>query len=145
MMSQVVEPPNDEDVDRIAKHLIYAETIVREITGSDLSGGLADLAMLQRVLDSGQIEAEATYALQSLGMALGKVFVNNNNEYDWWMVEDEYGRDPAVRLKETSLLLFPQTMISKRVEDGEEVNVPELYAGLIERLAEIRDENPEYA
>jgi hypothetical protein len=61
--------------------------------------------------------------------------------YDWWMVEDEYGRDPAIRYKETTLLVFPQTMISKRVEDGVPVDVQDMYNGLCERLEEIRVEN----
>jgi hypothetical protein len=56
------------------------------------------------------------------------------------MVEDEYGRDPAIRYKETSLLVFPMTMISKRVEDGEELNVIELFDGLAKQLAELIDE-----
>lgn len=49
------------------------------------------------------------------------------------MVEDEYGRDPAIRYKRSSLLAFPRTMLSKRVEDGESVNVVELYDGLTRR------------
>lgn len=53
------------------------------------------------------------------------------------MVEDEYGRDPAIRYKRSSLLAFPRTMLSKRVEDGESVNVVELYDGLTRRLTEL--------
>jgi len=30
------------------------------------------------------------------------------------MVEDEHGRDPAVRIPKTTIILFPMTMISKR-------------------------------
>ena len=56
------------------------------------------------------------------------------------MVEDEYGRDPAIRYKESSLLVFPMTMISKRVEDGEELNVLELFDGLAKQLAELIEE-----
>jgi hypothetical protein len=43
------------------------------------------------------------------------------------MVEDEYGRDPAVRLPNTTIILFPMTMISKRIERGEKMDVFELY------------------
>ena len=50
------------------------------------------------------------------------------------MVEDEFGRDPAIRYKETTLLLFPLTMISKRIEDGELVNVMAIYEGLEEHV-----------
>jgi len=43
-----------------------------------------------------------------------------------------------VRYKQTTLLAFPQTMISKRIEDGEDVNVSELFSGLRERLETLR-------
>lgn len=140
-MSQRIEAPTDEDVDRIARHLVHAQQVVVEVTGSSLSGQLADLALLQRVLDANVLEREATYSLQALGVAFGKVFVENNEHYDWWTVEDEYGRDPAIRYKETTLLVFPQTMISKRIEDEEVVDLQAMYEGLGEQLDEIRAAN----
>ena len=42
------------------------------------------------------------------------------------MVEDEYGRDPALLISDDPVLVFPITMISKRVEDGETVDVTAL-------------------
>lgn len=140
-MTQRIEAPTEQDIERIAQQLLHAQEVVLEATGSSLSGGMADLALLQRVLDFKFLEPEATYSLQALGIAFGKVFVENNAYYDWWMVEDEYGRDPAIRYKETTLLVFPQTMLSKRIEDGDEVEVEAMYAGLCEQLEEIRLEN----
>jgi hypothetical protein len=72
-------------------------------------------------------------------MAFGKVFVNDNDGYDWWMVQDEYGRDPAIRFRRTTLLAFPRTMLSKRVEDGESIDVSGLYDQLRGRLSELVD------
>lgn len=140
-MTQKIEAPSGEDIERIAQQLLHAQEVVLEATGSQLSGGMADLALLQRVLDFKFLEPEATYSLQALGIAFGKVFVENNAHYDWWMIEDEYGRDPAIRYKETTLLVFPQTMLSKRIEDGDEVDVEAMYSGLCEQLEEIRLEN----
>ncbi len=137
-MSQTIEAPAEADVERIAQQIVHAQQLVEQVTGKRLTGGLADLALLQATLDAGLVEPEATWSLQALGMAFGKVFVENNEGYDWWMVEDEYGRDPAVRYGETTLLVFPQTMISKRVEDGEAVAMRELYDGLRETLDEVR-------
>ena len=140
-MTQTIEAPTKSDVERIAYQLVHAQQIVEQATGRALTGGIGDLALLQSALDGKLIEPEATYSLQALGIAFGKVFIENNEFYDWWMVEDEYGRDPAVRYKETTLLVFPQTMISKRVEDGEIVEVREMYKGLCEQLEEIRFES----
>jgi len=94
------------------------------------------LVLIQRLLDSGLIEKESTCTLQSLGLAFGRVFMESESDYDWWMIDDEYGRDPAIRYRETSLVFHPQTMISKRVEEDEPIDVVEMYEGLRARLLE---------
>ena len=140
-MPQTIEAPNEDDVDRIARQFIHASQVIQQATRQSLSGKLTDLDLIQSVLDRKIVEPEATYSLQALGIAFGKVFIENNAFYDWWMVEDEYGRDPAIRYKETTLLVFPQTMISKRIEDGELVDVRKMYDSLREQLDEIRHES----
>jgi len=42
------------------------------------------------------------------------------------MVEDEFGRDPALLITDDPVLVFPVTMISKRIEDDETVDVAAL-------------------
>ena len=140
-MSQIIEPPDESDIDRIAHQLIHASDLVENFTQKPLSGDISDLALIQATLDAKIVEPEATYSLQALGVAFGKVFVQENDFYDWWMVEDEYGRDPAIRYRETDLLVFPQTMISKRIEDGDAISINEMYDGLYKMLDEIRREN----
>jgi uncharacterized protein DUF3806 len=137
MSEQKIEPPTESDVDDIARAVLHAEHVVQEALGSRMDGTKNDLSLIQRVLDGKSIEREATYTLQALGLAFGRVFIHENADYDWWMVEDEYGRDPAIRYKRSSLLAFPRTMLSKRVEDGESVNVVDLYDGLTGRLTEL--------
>jgi hypothetical protein len=57
---------------------------------------------------------------------------------EWVMVEDEHGRDPAVRLPSTSIIFFPLTMISKRIERGEKVDVFDLFNGVAAKVEEIQ-------
>lgn len=140
-MTQTIEAPNSEDIERIALLLVHAAGLVEQATGEALTSAPEDLDLIQRTLDAGPLPKDATYSLQALGAALGKVFVGENEGYDWWMVQDEYGRDPAIRYRETSLLVFPQTMISKRIEEGQPVAMRNLYSDLKSRLATIRAEN----
>jgi|JRYD01.1.fsa_nt_gb hypothetical protein len=134
---QQIEAPSDADVDAVARAWLHANAVCRDVLGVALDGSIADLSRLQMLLDSGVIDREATYTLQALGIAFGKVFVNDNPGYDWWMVEDEYGRDSAIRYERSSLLAYPRTMLSKRIEDGEKVDVLDLYDGLRTRLAQL--------
>lgn len=140
-MEQKIVAPTHADLRAIAMQLMHASELVSEATGLALAGTVADLAALQKVIDSKIVEPEATYSLQALGLAFGKVFIGTQTNYDWWMVEDEYGRDPAIRYKQTTLLLFPKTMISKRVEDGEQVDVVEIFEGLKETVREVLAEH----
>jgi hypothetical protein len=140
-MEQKIAAPTRADLRAIAMQLMHASELVSEATGLALAGTVADLAALQKVIDSKIVEPEATYSLQALGLAFGKVFIGTQANYDWWMVEDEYGRDPAIRYKQTTLLLFPKTMISKRIEDGKAVNVTEMFEGLQETVREVLAEH----
>ena len=54
------------------------------------------------------------------------------------MVEDEYGRDPAVRLPNTSIVLYPLTMISKRIEEDANVDVFELFNGVAAHVEDMQ-------
>ncbi len=140
-MGQIIEAPNDDDFEYIAAMISFARDVAKEITGKPLTRQLSDLHIFQEIIESNVIEPESTQTLQALGLAFGQVFIADNPGYDYWMVEDEYGRDPALRYKETTLLSFPQTIISKRIEDGEEININELYTGLVEMLEEVRMEH----
>jgi hypothetical protein len=137
---QKIEPPTEKDIENIAMGVVHAGQVIEQALDEDLDGTHQDLELIQRVLDQGLVEPEATYTLQAFGLAFGRVFLNEFPDYDWWMVEDEHGRDPAIRYKETSLLVFPMTMISKRIEDGDPFDVCELFDGLAKQLAELIQE-----
>ncbi|WP_084253122.1 DUF3806 domain-containing protein [Devriesea agamarum] len=105
------------------------------------------LQFIKQALESGRFTAEHTYELQSLGILLGDAMVRGARiDFEWVEVEDEYGIDPAINVPETSILLFPLTMISKRVEAGEEVDIYELFGTNEEQVMKvlgvpIRDED----
>jgi hypothetical protein len=92
---------------------------------------------IQAILQQGAFKPSETYELQCLGVVLGDAFVQDL-KMEWVMVEDDQGRDPAVRLPGTSLILFPLTMISKRVERGENVDVIDLFNQTATQVDEFR-------
>lgn len=81
------------------------------------------------------IEPTETWKLQSLGITLGDA-LSQKLGMVWVRVEDEYGESPALRYPGTTLLIFPLTAISKRIERGEEVDVVELFDGLCRLIEE---------
>jgi len=91
-----------------------------------LDGTLHDLSVLQKAVDGLIAPLSNTLAWQALGMAFGRVLKNELN-LEWVMVEDEYGRDPALRYPRSETLLFPLTMISKRIEKRQRPDVTRLF------------------
>jgi hypothetical protein len=84
------------------------------------------LGLLRALIEQGVFKPTQTYQLQSMGIVLGDAFVQELG-LEWVIVQDAYGRDPAVRVPKTSIIVFPLTMISKRIEKGEKVDVFELF------------------
>lgn len=80
------------------------------------------LVLLDTILRNKWVDPTETVKLQCLGIAFGDALAQKLG-LQWVAVEDEYGRDPALSRIGTSLLVFPMTSISKRIERGEEIDL----------------------
>ena len=136
-MDPKISAPLDTDITRLAQQRMFVETLATEHLKAGLPGDDGDLDVLQRILDRDILAPDDTYELQSLGVVFGMCLVDAVEGLDWAIVEDEYGRDPALRYLDTSLLVFPLTMISKRVEDGVHVDVREMFEGVKSHIAQL--------
>jgi len=99
--------------------------VARQRYSSSLTRTTKDLAILQRLIDDSVFNKSQAYELQSLGVAFGDV-LSSALPLHWVMITDEYGTDPTLRYKKTSVNVNALTMISKRVERGERVSLSEL-------------------
>jgi uncharacterized protein DUF3806 len=95
------------------------------------------LGVIRAILDAKAFRPDQTYELQGLGVILGDALASQLG-MDWKMVEDKHGTSPCLILQGTSIVLFPQTMISKRIERGEEVDVFDLFDGIVAKVEELR-------
>jgi hypothetical protein len=90
-----------------------------------LSRTKRDLPILQRLIDDKVFKQSQTYELQSLGVVFGDVLISEL-PLRWVIITDEYGADPTLRYMSTSININALTMISKRVERNESVDLPHL-------------------
>jgi len=95
------------------------------------------LRLLDTILRNKWIEKSERLKLQCLGIIFGDALAQEVG-LTWVTIEDEYGRDPALVLPGTSIKVFPLTMISKRVEAGEQVDVYALFRITSASIMEIR-------
>jgi hypothetical protein len=137
MEGQTIRAPAEEDLQRLARQVLAVNALAENNLERSVSNDESDLDLLQQILDRGLLAPTQTYELQCLGIVLGSRLVDSIGGLDWCVVEDEYGSDPALRCAGSKTLLFPLTMISKRVERGEHVDVRAMFDGLRARLEEI--------
>jgi hypothetical protein len=101
-------------------------TILRDRYGAVLTRTKVDLPLLQRLLDDRVFAPSKTFELQSLGVVFGDVLARETGLH-WMMVTDEYGTDPTLVRGTSSLQVNALTMISKRVERAELVDIAVLF------------------
>jgi hypothetical protein len=140
---QKIEPLNVDDAARIAKQRAMIEKYLGgDATNLEKYQSVAGkLGLLRALLERRVFQPTQTYELQCMGIVLGDALVQHCG-VEWRAVEDHYGRDPCVQVPGSTVVLFPLTMISKRVEKGEAVDVFDLFnktGAEIEELRHIAD------
>ena len=105
---------------------------IQDIVNSELSGRFNgdkahDLELLQKLIDSRAIKRDQHRELQAMGVVLGKTLAKEF-ELRWVVFRDSVGRSRALQIDETKRVVFPMTMISRRLEVDARTNVQEIYA-----------------
>jgi hypothetical protein len=97
----------------------------------------SDLNAIQQIIDDEVFTADQEHEWICLGVVFGDLLANELG-LQWIMQSDEYGAEPALNLEGSSILLFPRTMLIKRIEQGEEPNLDSILEGLIEAVEDLR-------
>ena len=129
--------PKDEEL------LTKQRAVLEKYLGDDHSKqnyktAAGKLGLLRALIEQRIFKPTQTYELQSMGVVLGDAFVQEL-KMEWVIVEDSQGRDPAVRVPKTSIIIYPLTMISKRIEKGENVDVFQLFNGVADHIEKLRN------
>jgi hypothetical protein len=133
-MNDEVLPPSEDDLvwlQQAEAHIV--QLLIARYDDVHLEHSEADLQLAQRLLDDNAVRREDTLELQCLGVMLGNVFAANTS-MRWAGVENEFGKMLALHSDEIKFMLYPLTMISKRVEDGRKVDMPGLYRSFVNDL-----------
>jgi hypothetical protein len=127
-----------DDSARLEQERAVVAAIAKQRYGTmAITGTKSDLPVLQRLIDEKVFAKSQTYDLQCLGVTFGDV-LTSELPLRWVMITDEYGTDPTLRFKKTTLQINALTMISKRVERDAHVDVSELLRITRQQLAQIR-------
>ena len=137
-MEQTVTPLSPADEAPLAAQRAVCEAYLgNDASRANYATPAGKLGLIRALLAHDVFRPEQTYELQCLGVVLGDALAQELG-LRWVMVDDESGRDPALQVPGTTVLLFPLTMLAKRIERGEAVDVFELFNGVAARVDELR-------
>lgn len=130
--------PTDMDYQDLARKWLSAKNLIFKEYNYELNQSEMDLEYIQKAIDDELIDFQNDYALECLGVAFGRVFAKNIDGLDWWVVEDEFGRDIIMRYKKTSLRFNVIYMLGKRLSKGSKADVRWFYNRTLARLNELK-------
>ncbi|MCW7503522.1 DUF3806 domain-containing protein [Leptospira paudalimensis] len=70
-----------------------------------------------------------------IGVIIGDILVQKHN-MKWLAVEDKFGRDPVIFVDRTLYYIGTLTLISKRIEDGEKIDIKHLISQIEDHMKE---------
>lgn len=124
-MSQTISELTTLDLEFLEAQLFWVAGHLADDADASFDEVAVKVQVLQAVLDNGWVVQGEAAKLQALGVVFGDALAELLGA-PWVIVDDEYGRDLALLVSDDPVLLFPVTMIAKRVEDGQPVDVTEL-------------------
>lgn len=129
----------DADNDMLAKQMRVAEELVTKYgSGNALNQSLGDLDEMQAVIATGELGTDKSYELQCLAIAFGLVLAKNEAGLNWAIIESKNGRDLAMRFEATRMCFPIRTILSQRVQAGQDVDLRAIYGQLTDKLAELK-------
>jgi hypothetical protein len=138
-MEQKVEELSSEDIAKIEAQRKWVREHYPPESEEKYQTLDGKLVLLDAILKNKWIEPNETVKLQCLGITFGDSLAQRLG-LKWVAVEDEYGRDPALIAEGTSIITFPLTSISKRIENGEEVDVLNLFENACAKINELKQQ-----
>lgn len=97
--------------------------IARGFPNDELGHTAADFELLQRIVDANTLKAEDVSDWEAMGIAFGDGLTTMIPGLAWVQVTDQYGTDAVLRYRGTSLQIGVVTMLLKRIETNEAVDI----------------------
>lgn len=126
--------PTEADIDYLALRWLALGRYAWEQLGREFVKSERDLDVLQLLADAYVGDKAPDTLSESLGVGLGRTVIACIPGFDWTVVDDEFGRDIALRFGATSLVANVIGMVVKRFESGEHIDFRALYRFILSQM-----------
>jgi hypothetical protein len=142
-MVRSIRSPAKADQSRISAQVDVVLGMLRSRYGKmDLRRTEEDLRLLQRLEDDGVLQTGQKYELECIGTVFGQVLAART-PLQWVTVEWQGERVPGLLFPNTTVIVFPGSIIAKRINRGERVEFAFLFESVVAQVEQMKN-NPEY-
>jgi hypothetical protein len=142
-MEQTICPLSDTE----HKHICAQEATVLKMLRArygevHLKHNEGDLDLLQRLENDDALRVSQDEELESIGIVFGQILATCT-PLCWVSVEWQQEKVIALHYPKTTVVVFPTTMIAKRISRGAPVEFKSLFQSIVAQVEQMKD-NPEY-
>lgn len=106
------------EIGEVNESFEWASSTVKKQLKKDFTSVADDIAKLQQIIDGDTLNPRQRDVWESLGIAFGTILVNEIDGMDWVTVIDGKQEYPALRFRDTDLLVYPRQLIWGKMKDG---------------------------
>jgi hypothetical protein len=142
-MEESIQPATDADRAHVARHeAVVLEMLQARYGRVQLRQGQSDLELLQRLSDDGVINSSRDAELESIGIVFGQVLAAGT-PLQWITIERRGERKLALRYPNTTVIVFPGSMLVNRANRKERLEFRSLYREVVDLVEQLKND-PEY-
>jgi hypothetical protein len=139
-LAQSIQRAAQDDRDQIAAHAATVLEMLRARYGDvQLHRTEDDLRLLQRLHDDGGLQAGQERELEAVGIVFGEVLAART-PLKWITVEWQGERSLGLKYPNSNIIVFPGSMIAKRVNRGERVEFESLFRSTVDHVEQMKDD-----
>jgi hypothetical protein len=142
-VEQSIHPASETERQQISAQIAAMMEMLRSRYGDvQLRHTEDDLRLLQRLQDDNALQALREEELQGVGIVFGQVLAAQT-PLQWVTVEWQGERVLGLQYPNTTVIVFPGSMIAKRVKRGERVQFASLLSSMMAQVEQLKDD-PQY-
>jgi len=115
----------------------WAVSTIKEKLKKDFTSSQQDVVSLQKMIDGGLFKLDQKDCWSSFGIAFGTILVNEMDGMDWVTVVDGKKEYPALRFKDTSVMVFPTELIWEKIYQGIKCDLKQEFERIYHQVEEV--------
>lgn len=106
------------EINVINEYYDWAVSSIKKQLTKDFTASEADVASIQKVIESGRFNKNQRQAWEGFGIAFGAILVNEMDGMNWVTVIDGAKEFPALRFADTKVMVYPAELIWSKIKKG---------------------------